>query len=97
MYEVESADGQRLLIKRASQNVEHRMEAPHAPNKYILTTSNQTLELHQQTQSQTIQTNGLSWKTVSQPWTHRILTRDEEKNILTPQQRAEKVCNGLTW
>lgn len=38
-----------------------------------------------------IHTGGFSWRTVSKPWGHQILTYDEEKHILTPQQYEQKV------
>jgi len=90
-YELSSENEKDLIIKSAVMSVEHKMEMPNAPHKFLLTTSNQTLVMTGQKPAPSSRSRSVTMMTVSEPWRMEILKKDEEKLMMTEAELLQQV------
>jgi len=76
-------------------SVEHKIEIPNAPHKFLLTTSNQTLIMTGEKPAPSSHSRSVTMKTVPEPWRMEILKKDEEKLMMTEAQLLQQVKNRI--
>ena len=80
--DMKSKDKINFVIKRCTQSAHYKYLFPGTEHQYTSTLSNQTVSLIKESNAQTIPTSGFTWKSVSQPWSYKLLEREEEDPML---------------